>query len=179
MKVCLPFFLFLCTWLSLAARELPEPAPFLGLKWGMDQDEVEEALATDDNLLPHTGYFVLYTGSERYYCRSYGTYMFDSVPMELVCGFDEAYTALRMVSLRYHTQNFDRALTVYEKAADTLSQMLIGADSDRKLRHRERSPTRQDRLVDWRFPETRFHMRVWGSDANGHVTIWFSQLEEK
>lgn len=179
MKVCLSFFLILCTWLSLAGKELPEPAPFLGLKWGMDQEEVEKALEADDNLLPSTGYFVLYTGSDRYYCRSYGTYVFDSVPMELVCGFNEEYTSLRMVSLRYNTRNFDRALAVYEKTAETLSKTLLATDPDRHLRHRERRPTRQDRILDWRFPHTRFHMRAWGSDANGHLTIWFSQLTEK
>lgn len=178
MKVCLPLFLLLLAWLPLGADPLTEIRPFLGLTWGLDQHEVEKILEKNDDVLPHGGYLILHAGVDEYYCRRYGTYLIASVPMELLCGFDRDYTELQMILLRYRANNFNRAQSVYTTLADLFTERFFGADSERDLRSRERRPSRQDLSVSWVFGNTRFHMRAWGSDANGEVSVWFSQMEK-
>lgn len=171
MRICLSVCVLLLAMLPLWGNGLPEPAPLLGLSWGMSQKEVEDVLVQDDNLVPHGTYLVMQSGSHEYYSRRYGTYLLVSIPMDLVCGFDKDYTALEMISLRYAAVNFNHALAVYEKLADYLSLKLLGTGADRTLRDRERRSSRQDLAIGWEFPQTRFSMRVWGSAANGQVSI--------
>lgn len=140
----------------------------------MDQDEVEQVLAKDDNLLPHGNHLILQSGSTEYYARRYGTYILLGVPMDLVCAFDRDYTALELITLRYSTGDFYRALEAYQKLAEYFSVQFLGVNTGRNLRDRERSINRQDIEMNWNFGQTRFNMRVWGSDARGQLSILLS-----
>lgn len=158
------------------AQPVTQQQPFMGLVWGMDQDEVEAVLAKDDNLLAHGTHLILQAGRTDYYARRYGTYILLGVPMDLVCGFDRDYTSLELIVLRYSTGNFNRALEAYDKLTTYFSVLFLGVDTGRNLRDRERSVSRQDIEMNWDFPPTRFNMRVWGSGARGELSIWLSKI---